>query len=189
MIEPPANVKAVWTGSTSENTRQYSYVVTAVANETYEESKRSQVVTATGHLESYWLTSEYMTISWEAVEGAAEYNIYRSVNGVYGFIGTSTELSFRDNCIEPDLEATAPIEKDPFENDNNPSCVNYYQQRKVFGCLKNAPQALVTSQTGTENNFNSEISKFLINGFHFKIPPIIICDKNDTALVYYQKFP
>lgn len=160
MIEPPANVKAVWIGSTSENTRQYSYVVTAVANETYEESKRSQVVTATGHLESYWLTSEYMTISWEAAEGAAEYNIYRSVNGVYGFIGTSTELSFRDNCIEPDLEATAPIEKDPFENDNNPSCVNYYQQRKVFGCLKNAPQALVTSQTGTENNFN--ISRPLI---------------------------
>lgn len=153
-ITPPQSVSAVWTGSTSSNTRVYKYVVTAVMEETYEESERSQEASATGHLESYWTTSEYMTISWAAVTGAAEYNIYRSVNGVFGYIGTAVGTSFTDNKIEPDLKATAPIARDPFKNGNNPSCVNYFQQRKLFGCLKNAPQTLVTSQTGTDNNFN-----------------------------------
>ena len=153
-ITPPQSVSAVWAGSTSSNTRVYKYVVTAVMEETYEESERSQEASATGHLESYWTTSEYMTISWAAVTGAAEYNIYRSVNGVFGYIGTAVGTSFTDDKIEPDLKATAPIARDPFENDNNPSCVNYFQQRKLFGCLKNAPQTLVTSQTGTDNNFN-----------------------------------
>jgi hypothetical protein len=153
-IEPPENVSASWTGSTSSNTKTYEYVVTAVLEETYEESERSEVASAVGHLESYWTTNEKMTISWTAVDGAAEYNVYRSVNGIFGYIGTSTTTSFEDNKIEPDLTSTAPIARDPFENDNNPSCVNYFQQRKLFGCLKNAPQTLVTSQTGTDNNFN-----------------------------------
>lgn len=153
-IEPPENVTATWTGATSSNTTTYKYVVTAVMKDTYEESERSQVASAVGHLESYWTTSEKMTISWNAVPDATEYNIYRSVNGIFGFVGTAAETSFTDDKIEPDLKSTAPIARDPFEDGNNPACVNYFQQRKLFGCLKNAPQTLVTSQTGTDNNFN-----------------------------------
>lgn len=153
-IEPPTNLNATWTGDKKSNTTTYTYVVTAVKNETYEESERSQEVSQTGHLESFWTTSEKMTITWEAVENAVEYNIYRSVNGIFGYVGTSTNTEFTDNKIEPDLTSTAPITRDPFENNNNPACVNYFQQRKLFGCLKNAPQTMVTSQTGTDNNFN-----------------------------------
>ena len=95
-----------------------------------------------------------MTITWDSVDNAAEYNIYKSVNGVFGYIGTSKETSFIDDKIEPDLSATAPIEKNPFEN-NYPAVVNYFQQRKVYGCLKNNPQKIVASQTGTSDNFNT----------------------------------
>ena len=154
LIDPPTGLTAAWTGDKKKNTTTYTYVVTAVKDETYEESERSQEVSETGHLESYWTTDEQMTISWEAVEGAAEYNIYRSVNGIFGYIGTSTTTSFVDDKIEPDLTSTAPIARDPFEDGNYPACVNYFQQRKLFGCLKNAPQTMVTSQTGTDNNFN-----------------------------------
>lgn len=153
-ISPPTNVTAKWTGATSSNTTTYKYVVTAVMEDTYEESQRSSVVSATGHLESFWTTSEKMEITWAAVENATEYNVYRSVNGVFGYIGTAVGTSFTDDKIEPDLGSTAPIAKDPFKDENNPACVNYFQQRKLFGCLKNAPQTLVTSQTGTDNNFN-----------------------------------
>lgn len=153
-ISAPTGLAAVWTGSVQSKTRNYSYVVTAVKADTYEESESSTAVTTKGHLESAWTTSEYMTLTWNAVTGATEYNIYRSVNGIYGFIGTSTETTFTDDKIEPDMSSTAPISKDPFENSNYPSCVNYFQQRKLFGCLKDAPQTLVTSQTGTDNNFN-----------------------------------
>ena len=153
-IAAPTNVTASWTGSTSENTRQYTYLVTAVDEETLEESARSATVTVTGHREAYWTTSEYFTISWAAVSGASEYNVYRSVNGIFGYVGTSTTTSFTDDNIEPDLSETAPIQKNPFANGNNPSCCAYYQQRKIYGNTVNNPQMLNASQTATSNNFN-----------------------------------
>ena len=153
-IDPPSSVSVVWSGSTSSNTREYTYLVTAVDSETLEESARSTEVTATGHREAHWETSEYFTISWAAVNGAVEYNVYRSVNGIFGYVGTSTGTSFVDDKIEPDLTETAPVLKNPFANGNNPSCCAYYQQRKVYANTINNPQTLYASQTATSNNFN-----------------------------------
>lgn len=159
-ISAPKNIKATWIGDTSSNTRDYSYLVTAVDKDSLEESERSQIVTVKGHREAYWTTSEYVTISWDAVENACEYNIYRSVNGIYGYVGTAEGTSFTDDNIEPDLSEAAPIMQNPFENDNNPSCSTYFQQRKVYASSKNNPQTFWASQTATSNNFN--ISRPLI---------------------------
>ena len=159
-ILPPENITAVWTGG-NQNPTTYKYVITAVKEETYEESIRSEEVSVVGELEASWGTTEYITINFDAVEGAAEYNIYRSVNGIFAYVGTTSTNSFTDNKIEPDLTSTAPVYKNPFENDNNPACINYFQQRKVYACLKDNPQQLVASQTATNNNFN--ISRPLSN--------------------------
>ena len=100
-IVAPTGIKAEWTGSTAENARDYTYCVTAVDKETLEESESSQTVTTKGHREAYWTTSEYMTITWDSVENASEYNVYRSVNGVMGYLGTAKTNSFTDdNKIE-----------------------------------------------------------------------------------------
>lgn len=152
-ISPPENLTAVWTGGTA-NLTAYKYIVTAVKENTYEESNRSEEVSVLGETESNWGISEYITINFDAVQGAAEYNIYRDVNGIFGYVGTTSTTSFTDNKIEPDLTSTAPVSTNPFENGNNPSCVNYFQQRKVYGCLKENPQQIVASQTSTNNNFN-----------------------------------
>lgn len=154
-INAPTGVKAVWTGTTTENARDYTYCVTAVDKNTLEESESSASVTTKGHREAYWTTSEYMTISWSAVSGAVEYNIYRSVNGVMGYIGTSKTTSFTDDNIEPDLDETAPILKNPFANNNHPSCCAYFQQRKIYANTYKNPQMVYASQTATSNNFNS----------------------------------
>jgi hypothetical protein len=159
-IEAPTGIKVVWTGETSSNTRDYTYLVTAVDKDTLEESVRSDTVTAKGHREAYWTTSEYFTISWEAVENACEYNIYRNVNGIYGYVGTAEGTSFTDDNIEPDLQEAAPIFQNPFEDGNNPSCATYFQQRKVYANSNNNPQTFWASQTATSNNFN--ISRPLI---------------------------
>ncbi len=153
LIEPPEDITIKWTGGV-ENPTTYKYVITSVKKDTYEESNRSKEVSVQGEIEAAWGVSEYVTISFESVEGAAEYNIYRSVNGVFAYVGTTSETTFVDNKIEPDLSSTAPVFTNPFEKDNNPACVNYFQQRKVFACLKNSPQQLVASQTSTNNNFN-----------------------------------
>ena len=154
-ITAPTNVKATWTGSTEKNTRDYTYCVTAIDKETLEESESSASITTKGHREAYWETSEYMTIAWDEVEGAVEYNIYRSVNGVMGYLGTAKKNSFTDDNIEPDLSSTAPILKNPFADDNHPSCCAYFQQRKVYANTYNNPQMIYASQTATSNNFNS----------------------------------
>ncbi len=153
-IEAPTNLSATYTGSTSSNTTYYYYVVTAVDSATNEESTRSEKVAVKGHLEAYWTTSEYIKISWSAVKNAQEYNVYRAVNGVYGYIGTTVATNFTDNNIEPDLTSCAPIYTNPFKNDENPSCVCYYQQRKVYASSNNSPATFWASQSGTNNNFN-----------------------------------
>ena len=152
-LEAPSNVTAVYTGSTASNTTTYEYVVCAVDSITKEESTRSNVAYVVGHLEAYWTTSEYITVSWTAVNNALEYNIYRSVNGIFGYVGTSSSTTFKDNNIEPDLSSCAPIFSNPFENEN-PGCVCYFQQRKVYASSVNSPQTFWASQSGTNNNFN-----------------------------------
>lgn len=153
-IAAPTNVSATYTGSTSSNTTYYYYVVTAVRNSSNEESTRSEKARVLGHLEAYWTTSEYITITWNAVNNAQEYNVYRAVNGIYGYIGSTSNTRFIDNNIEPDLTSCAPIYSNPFRNNENPSCVCYYQQRKVYASSANSPQKFWASQTGTNNNFN-----------------------------------
>lgn len=182
-ISAPTNIKAVWTGSTNENTRDYTYLVTAVDEETLEESNISSTVTTKGHREAYWTTSEYMTISWSAVSGASEYNIYRSVNGIYGYLGTSKTTSFVDDNIEPDLSETAPIQNNPFKNGNNPSCCAYFQQRKIYANTVNNPQTLNASQTATSNNFN--YSRPLIASDAVEIP---LADREVNEIMHLIPF-
>lgn len=153
-VSAPTNVSATWYGDKASNTKTYQYLVTAVETDTNEESARSTAVSVVGHREANWLTTEYMTISWSAVSGASEYNVYRNVNGIYGYIGTAEGTSFTDDNIEPDLSSCAPINRNPFANNNNPSCSCYYQQRKMYANSDNNPQTTWSSQTAAINNFN-----------------------------------
>lgn len=152
-VSAPANLKAVYTGSTSSNTKTYYYVVCAVEKSSNEESARSAVASVLGHREASWTTSEYITLTWNSVANAAEYNIYRSVNGIYAYVGTSASTTFVDDNIEPDLTSCAPVSSNPFAS-QNPSCVCYFQQRKIYACSNTNPQTLWASQTGTNDNFN-----------------------------------
>ena len=153
-IAAPTGLTAKWTGKTDSNTREYEYLVTAVEEDSNEESKRSESVKVVGHRESNWLTDEYMTLNWNAVEGASEYNIYRNVNGIFGYVGTAQGTTFTDDNIEPDLSSSAPVAKNPFADSNNPSCSAYFQQRKMYGNSNKNPQTLWSSQLGAINNFN-----------------------------------
>ena len=152
-IQAPLNVKCTWHGG-SESSRTYKYVITAVKNETYEESERSAECSCKGELEANWGVNDYIDVTWDSVEGATEYNIYRSVNGVFGYVGVSTTNSFRDNKIEPDIQATAPIFKNPFENNNNAETTTWFQQRRLFANFEDSPSKYVATQVGTTKNFN-----------------------------------
>ena len=170
-IAPPTGVTATFSGDADsegeskekidghwvyhlKHTKAYKYKVTAVDSDTLEESKGSSTAKATGHMESYWAASDKITITWTAVNNAAEYNIYRAVNGVYGYIGTSTTTRFVDDNIEPDLTEAIPQVRNPFAGGNNPACCCYFQQRKLYANTVRNPQTIYASQTATSNNFN-----------------------------------
>ena len=126
----------------------YSYKVTAVDAETGEESLPSA---SAGSIN---LTS---TLTWNAVSGAGFYNVYRLINGQYGWIGVAGAVaspSFKDDTYTPDALDTPPVDRQPFTGAGNyPSAVTYYQQRRIFANTDNNPEGVWASRIALRKNF------------------------------------
>lgn len=127
----------------------YNYVVTAVNAETLEESLPC---TSAVNLE------DGGTLTWTDATGAGKYNIYKEEQGIYGFIGVSSDgtTGFKDSKLIALTDDTPPSERDPFASTSQkPTCVAFHEQRLVFGGSE--PQKISTSQTG--NYFNFSVSE------------------------------
>ena len=95
-------------------------------------------------------------MSWDAVDGAAEYYVYCDPygNGTYGFIGTATgQTTFFDVGFTPDFTVTPPLPREPFLTDYPRQAANY-QQRRWFANTVLNPDAVYGSRTGFISNFN-----------------------------------
>jgi|SRR6266850_569958 len=90
---------------------------------------------------------------------AARYNVYKKLNGLYGFIGQAPVTEkFADTNITPDLSRTPPIANNLFgQAGDYPGAVDYYEGRRVFGGTNNNPLRLVLTQSGTESNITFSI--------------------------------
>lgn len=127
-----------------------SWVVTAIKSETLEESLQSSATSTSATPSS----GSPITVSWSAVSGAAEYNVYKALNGVYGFIGTAVGTSFSDNGIAANTAETPPASRNPFSGAGNyPRTGTYYQQRKVFAATSLKPESVEASRSGMFHNF------------------------------------
>ena len=95
------------------------------------------------------------TIRWTSVPEAAFYNVYASISGVFGYVG-STELAyFEDRGIEPDPSVTPPRLYDPFKNGNNPGTTGFHDQRRIFANTADQPNRFFMTQAGHLSNFAS----------------------------------
>lgn len=54
------------------------------------ESLASPAGAGTGKHPADWVTGNYVSVTWQAVQGAVEYNVYREEAGYYGFIGVAS---------------------------------------------------------------------------------------------------
>ena len=102
---------------------------------------------------SDWVVGNSTTISWQAVPGAAEYNIYREEAGYFGFIGVSSSTSFSDQNYKADTTDTPREDWNPFADGNNPGVVAFHQQRMVLAATPGTPQAFYMSRTGDFESF------------------------------------
>lgn len=134
-------------GSTS-----VSYRITAIAEENYEESLVSTVIT---NANGPGTVASPITVAWNAVSGAQEYNVYRTENGIHALIGVAGGLSYLDVGATADASSTPPIARSLFTtSDDYPSVVTYFQQRILFANTNNDPEKVWTSKVGLFKNFS-----------------------------------
>lgn len=133
-----------------------SYKVTAIGTD-LSESIASSSVSVDNNV---YVTGGYNTISWNRVEGALRYNVYREQRGLYGWIGqvdqtTNPTLSFKDDGLDPDMGITPPIyTTDLVTATNFPAAVSYYEQRRCFGGTYSQPQNVWMTVSATESNLS-----------------------------------
>lgn len=87
---PSAPIVTWHSGDAETGAEEYdlSYVITAVDADGIE-SVASPVGSCVGRYPTDWVQGDYVSLSWDKVAGAVEYNIYRESAGYYGFIGTT----------------------------------------------------------------------------------------------------
>lgn len=129
----------------------YTYKVSAVNDETGEESLPSASGSVTNDLS---IDGGINRIAWAAVTGAGRYIIYKLDNGVYGYIGGTSGLSFDDQNIVADLADTPQTARNPFDTAGKyPRCATFVEQRLAFASTINDPQAVWLSQSANYENF------------------------------------
>jgi len=138
------------TGSTAT----ISYIVTAVDEETGEESVGSTAVTsAVCKAPKTWVAADYIDLTWTGT--ATKYNVYKNINGYYGFIGPAIGTTFRDDNISPVVDDSPPQARNPFTGAGNyAGAVGLYDQRRVFARTINNPDTVFMTQTSSYKNMN-----------------------------------
>lgn len=132
----------------------YDYVITAVMEDSYEESIASGVASALTTIAP--TTAAPIIIEWVASAGAVEYNVYldRAKNGVFGFVGVASDVIFHDTGIIPDLSTTPPVARSLFTSTGNyPKTSSYFQQRHIFASTILEPETAWASKSGAFKNF------------------------------------
>jgi hypothetical protein len=133
----------------------YAYVVTAVKEETYEESLPSASDDSGATMAAPTEAAPHV-LTWDAHADAVEYNVYVDPygNGVFGFIGVATSNSFNNPGIDPDFSLTPPLDRTPFVSaDTRPHVSTHYQQRRFYAQSNANPEGIEGSRIGFPNNF------------------------------------
>jgi hypothetical protein len=100
------------------------------------------------------------TITFDAVPNARSYNVYKEINGTFGFIGQvenradTATYSFEDDNIGPDLSQTLLISDSDVQGSFQPRAAARFEQRRCFGGSDALPRTLFMSRTGTESSFS-----------------------------------
>lgn len=166
-LSPPTGLAGTPTaGETPGDPFDTDYVVTAI-NAVGDESLPSAELTVSNNL---YDNGAYNTITWNAALNAERYNVYKRSAGLFGYIGQTDQLSWKDENIAPNIGVTPPLDIDLFDGFGNyPGAVSYHDQRLFEGGTISQPQNVWGSKSGTESNFNYSIPAKDDDSLQFKI--------------------
>jgi len=114
-------------------------------------------------------------LSWSAVTGAREYNIYKERQGLYGFHGSSATTSYRDEGGNGDALENPPENRTDINNyetpdtDSYPGVVGSVQQRKVYASTNDGKQTGWASKTALPKNFTMHFPLVDDDSIKFKL--------------------
>lgn len=132
---------------------EQKYVVTAVVGALRAETTASASASAFIDLT---VTGQHVLVTWTNVSGASRYNVYKYSNGLYGYIGQSSDgaVGFLDDNITPDISQPPPENDTTLNNGAGtyPAAVGYFEQRRAFAGWDNSPQSLLATCSGTESS-------------------------------------
>lgn len=158
---PPTSVTATATTPNTDSANSgnayfpqaASYVVTTVSATTGQESRAS---TAAGCTNDVTLKRNYNTIAWTAAADVDRYRVYKQENTAgYGWIGDTTDVTFRDDNIDPDLTDSPPVGTNPFTGVGNyPSTVKLFEQRLLWARTKLKPNGVFGSKSADPENMD-----------------------------------
>lgn len=149
-VDAPAEVVAT---PYNPNLDTQQYAVTALSDLTGEESVASGGSNVISN--DLDIDGAFNTISWTAVSGASRYNVYKLINGVWGYIGGTTALTYRDDNIIADSAVSPPGQRNPFTGAGNyPSTATFFEQRIVYAATNNNPQTCWASNSAAFENMN-----------------------------------
>jgi hypothetical protein len=108
-------------------------------------------------------TASAMTVVWTLVPGAVTYNVYKEFGRVYGYIGSTSDVSFVDKGIIPDTKDNPIIGVSPFRDTtistgNAPIAVGLFQQRLMFGGFTEDIERVVGSYIGDYRSYDPAAS-------------------------------
>ena len=151
-------------GTSSDSQIPFSYIVTAISEETGEESEKSASYDFKD--KKMQEAGRHVVLYFTGVSGAIEYHVYRKESGTYGFIGIvkaeevkdDGTFEFEDVNYTPDTADTPPEYKNPFDGKGNyPGVVFLHQQRLGFAATKNQPLTIWFSQVGNYESLAASI--------------------------------
>ena len=139
------------------------YAVTAISEETGEESLVGSFAPDTSEyrgpsnrfLDGHNLDVSPITVRWDAVPGASEYNVYKTVNGIYQLLGITKNRTLKDFGQPTDATVNPPEDREIFNNNEYPSTVTFHQQRLFYGNTSRRPGRILASKIGKHRDFTT----------------------------------
>lgn len=179
-VSPPASAPSLTLthpagalGTADNSAATYAFGITAVNPNDGSESVMTDpgIVGGSANLA---VTSGSILLTWPAVSGVQQYNIYAAepiagttaatppstmpAGVLYGYVGTALQTSFTYGNIVPDFSQVPPTHYNPFSGTgNDPSVVTYFQERRVYMATPNQPDTYFMSQPGSFLNFDRRI--------------------------------
>ena len=168
---PSTPTITITTGTGTAYNKDYFYKVTTVSADGTEESLPStNSAAATTDLS---LSGSKNKVQWGSTGTGVTYRVYKAVNGagrLYGYIAETSDVFFYDDNITPDYSKNPPDDTIRLDTAGNyPSCVTYFEQRRMFAGTTNNPQTVYGTRSATESNLNTSMPSNAADALSFTI--------------------